>query len=80
MSAPDGGAPRGTGEGGRITPADIRAKAQQVAGGAQSQIRSVRPALNYAALAAGVVVVALAFWLGRHSGRRRSTIVEIRRG
>jgi hypothetical protein len=78
--SPSGERPQGTGPDGRITPEDIRRKAEELAGGVQDQVRAARPALNYAAIAAGAVVVLAAFWLGRRSGRRRSTVVEIRRG
>ena len=46
----------------------------------EAKAQATRPLLTYAAVG-GVVLVALAaFWLGRRSGRRRSTVVEIRRG
>ncbi len=70
----------GSGPEGRITPDDIRAKAQEVAGGVENQVQSARPLLVYAAVGGAVLVTLVAFWLGRRSGRRRSTIVEIRRG
>ncbi len=73
-------APQGSGPGGRITPEDIRAKAEELAGGVDEQIQAKRSLLTYAAAGAAVVVVLAAFWLGRRSGRRRSTVVEIRRG
>ena len=73
-------APKGSGPGGRITPDDIRGKLEEVAAGVEDKVRAVRPLLTYAAVG-GVLLVALAaFWLGRRSGRRRSTVVEIRRG
>lgn len=73
-------APKGTGPGGRITPQDIRAGAEELAGGVEDDIQAARPVMTYAAVAAGLVLVLAAFWLGRRSGRRKSTIVEIRRG
>ena len=73
-------APKGTGPGGRITPGDIRASADELAGGVEQDIQATRPIMTYAAVAGGLVVVLAAFWLGRRSGRRKSTIVEIRRG
>lgn len=69
----------GTGPGGRITADDIRAKADELAGGVETDVQATRPLLMYAAVGAGAVLVLVAFWLGRRSGRRRSTIVEIRR-
>lgn len=70
----------GSGPGGRITPEDIKAKAQALAGGVESQVREARPLLGYAAVGGALLVTLAAFWLGRRSGRRRSTVVEIRRG
>ena len=70
----------GSGPGGRITPDDIRAKAQELAGGVDSKVEPARPLLMYAAVGGAVLFALAAFWLGRRSGRRRSTVVEIRRG
>lgn len=78
--AADKPAATGRGPGGRITPDDIRAKAQELAGGVESQVQAARPLLMYAALGGALLVTLAAFWLGRRSGRRRSTVVEIRRG
>jgi hypothetical protein len=71
---------RGTGPGGRITPEDIRTSAEDLAGGVEGDVQAVRPLMTYVAVGAGLLVVMAAFWLGRRSGRRRSTVVEIRRG
>jgi hypothetical protein len=72
--------PVGSGPGGRITPEDIKVKAAELAGGAEAQVRAKLPLLTYVAIAGGAAVVVAVFLLGRRSGRRRSTIVEIRRG
>lgn len=73
------GRPAGSGPDGRITPDDIRTKAQELVAGVEGQVRSKMPLLVYAATGAAVVVVVAAFLLGKRSGRRRSTFVEIRR-
>jgi hypothetical protein len=72
-------APQGSGPGGRITPDDIRAKASELATGVEGQVESVRPVMTYVAVGAVLLVAVTAFWLGRRSGRTRSTFVEIRR-
>ena len=77
---PSGSGPQGSGPGGKITPEDIKAKVEELAGGLESQVRAKVPLLRYVAVGGAVVVVLAAFWLGRRSGRRRSTVVEIRRG
>ena len=70
----------GSGPAGSITPEDIRAKVQELAGGVQDQVQAKIPLVRYVAIGGAVVVLVAAFMLGRRSGRRRSTIVEIRRG
>ncbi len=80
MSPRTGAKATGTGPGGRITPEDIRRKADELAGGVREQVDAARPVVNYVAIAGGALVLVAAFLLGRRSGRRRSTIVEIRRG
>lgn len=71
--------PRGSGPGGRIEVADIRAKLEELKGEVDSGTDAVKPYLLYAAIGGAVVVVTLAFLVGRSRGRRKSTWVEIRR-
>jgi hypothetical protein len=69
----------GSGPGGKIELADIRQKLEEIRGEVDTTKDSVRPYLTYAAVAGVVVVVALAFIVGRKRGRRKSTWVEVRR-
>jgi pyruvate/2-oxoglutarate dehydrogenase complex dihydrolipoamide acyltransferase (E2) component len=69
----------GSGPGGQITRDDIQARLNEVAGGAQEQVAAAKPTLTYAAVGGALLVIGLAFILGRRRGRRRSTVVEIRR-
>lgn len=82
--SPRGGAspsaPAGSGPDGRITPEDLRAKVEELAGGVEAQVQAKLPLVKYAAVGGAVLVVLAIFMLGRRSGRRRSTVVEIRRG
>ncbi len=71
--------PQGSGPGGLITPDDIRAKAEQLVSGVEGQVQSARPTLTYVAVGGVLLMVFIAFFLGRRSGRTRSTLVEIRR-
>jgi hypothetical protein len=67
------------GEGARVDRGDIEAKLREIRGEVDSLGDSTR---NYAIVAGAVVavaVVALAFTLGRRKGRRRTTVVEVRR-
>jgi membrane protein DedA with SNARE-associated domain len=47
---------------------------------AEGSVQSAKPLLMYAAVGGALFVVLVSYWLGRRGGRRRSTIVEIRRG
>lgn len=75
----DDGRIRGSGPGGRIELSDIKEKLDEITGEVDEATRNARPMLTYAAVGAAVVVVSLAFLLGRRAGRRKSTWVEIRR-
>ena len=73
------GPPKGSGPGGRIEISDIRAKLGELAGEVDDTTEKARPILTYAAVGGAVVLVVVAFTLGRRRGRRRSTWVEVRR-
>jgi hypothetical protein len=63
----------------RITRDDLEAKIRSL----QGNVEETRQSALSTAIAVGAVVavgvVAVAFWVGRRSGRRRSTVVEVRR-
>ncbi len=64
---------------GRITRADIESKLREMRGEVQETAEAAKvPIMAIAAGVAAVVVVA-AFMLGKRRGRRKSTVVEIRR-
>ncbi|MEY2467744.1 MAG: hypothetical protein QOF21_442 [Actinomycetota bacterium] len=68
-----------TAEAPRITRDDIETKIRQLKGDAE-EIASVPKANGIlVAAVAGIVVIALAYFLGRRRGRKRSAFVEIRR-
>jgi len=63
----------------RITRADIEAKLRDMRGEVEQTAEAAKtPILAIAAGVAGFVVV-VAFLLGKRRGRRKSTVVEIRR-
>jgi len=62
-----------------VTLEDIRAKLGEIKGDVFEAAALPAPLRTYGPLAAGVVAVVVAFWLGRRLGRRKSTWVEIRR-
>lgn len=77
-TAPDRAA--GTnGANGRITRHDIETKLRQIRGDVDSATESAKGAGSLAAGVAVVVIVAVAYLIGKKRGRRKSTTVEIRR-
>ena len=69
----------GSGPGGRIEISDIRAKLEEIQGDTSEVVERSRSTVIIGAVAGVVVVVGVAFGLGRRRGRRKSTWVEIRR-
>lgn len=66
-------------EGKPIDRARIEAKFRELRGEVDQTAESARGALVAVGAVAAVGVVLVAFWLGRKRGRKRSTVVEIRR-
>ena len=63
----------------RITRNDLEDKFRELEGGARDQATSARSTVVTAGAVAALVLLLLAFLLGSRKGRKRSTIVEIRR-
>ena len=63
----------------RITRADLEDKFRELEGGARDQAESARSTLVTAGVVAALLLLLLAFLLGTRKGRKRSTVVEIRR-
>ena len=71
--------PRGSGEDGKITRDDIESKFRELQGEGEFYVDEAR---SYALLAGAAIVGGLllvAFALGRGRGRKKRTVVEIRR-
>ena len=68
-----------TARSGPISRADIEAKLNEIKGGAESTANAAKPAVAAVAVVAVVAIVGVAFLLGRRKGKKRSTVVEIRR-
>jgi hypothetical protein len=62
-----------------VTRADIEAKLHEIRGLTDTSTEVAQQAVKPALIAVGVAVVVVAFLLGRRRGRKRSTIVEVRR-
>ncbi len=73
------GAPVGSGPGGRIEIGDIRSQLEEIRGDTTEAAEQAKPAAMLGAVAGVVLLVGVAFLLGRRRGRRKSTWVEIRR-
>jgi hypothetical protein len=62
-----------------VTRADIEAKLAEIRGVADDTAEVAEGAAKTGLVVAGVGVVVIAFLLGRRRGRKKSTIVEVRR-
>ena len=62
-----------------ITRDDLEDKFRELEGDAREQVVSARSTLVTAGVVAALLLLLLAFLLGTRKGRKRSTVVEIRR-
>ena len=74
MSAPTGAAPQP-----KITRADIEAKFRQIQGDVETGVESGRDIGKIGMIVGAVVAVGVIYLLGRRHGRKKRTIVEIKR-
>ncbi len=63
----------------RISRDDLEAKLREMSGGVEDTVEAARPKLIGSAVGALLLVVFVAYLLGRRSGRARSAVVEIRK-
>jgi hypothetical protein len=64
---------------GPITRADIEAKLRDITGDVTDTVDAARGIGVAVAVGAGVLFIVSAYWLGRRKGRKRKTVLEIRR-
>ena len=64
---------------GKITPADLEAKMRELQSEGDEAVDTAKSYALAAAAAVGVVVFVLAFTMGKRRGKKKSTVVEIRR-
>ncbi len=64
---------------GKVSKSDIEQKLRDLQGGVEKAVASQRQKIIGAAVAAGVLTILIAFLLGRRSGKKKNTVVEIRR-
>ena len=66
-------------EQGRLTRGDIEAKLHEMRGDVEETAQEAKTPLLAIAGGVAVAIVIVAFMLGKRRGRRKSTVVEIRR-
>jgi hypothetical protein len=69
----------GAGQRGPITRADLEAKLRDITGDVADTVDKARGIGVAVAVGAGAIFVVTAYWLGRRKGRKRKTVLEIRR-
>ena len=62
-----------------VSRADIEASLRAIQTGVEDKVKSKRTRIIQGASAAAIIMVLLVYFIGRRSGRKRSTVVEIRR-
>lgn len=70
---------RGRDQGGRISPDDIRSKLGEIQGEATHQVEGAKSQLLAIGAGAAILLLVIAFLLGRRGGKRSSAIIEVRR-
>jgi len=63
----------------KITPQDLENKLKLLQGDVQGKVDDKKSTIATAAAAGSVVLLLIFFMLGKRSGKKRSTVVEIRR-
>lgn len=63
----------------KITPQDLENKLKALQGDVQSKVDDKKSTIATTAAAGGMVLLLIFFLLGKRSGKKRSTVVEIRR-
>lgn len=63
----------------KITPQDLEDKLRSLQGDIQHKVDDKKASIAGIAAGAGVVVMLIMFFLGKRAGKKRSTVVEIRR-
>jgi hypothetical protein len=64
---------------GKITREDIKAKLAEIQGDATETVEEAKNQILAVAATVGVVVLVAVYLIGRRSGRKRSTIIELKR-
>lgn len=63
----------------RVSRDDLEAKFRDLQGGVQDKFEDRKKTLVMGAVAGGLVLLLLVFLIGKRSGKKKTTLVEIRR-
>ena len=63
----------------RVSRADIEAKLREIRGEVDDTTNTAKPYALAAGVAVAIGVVALVYTMGRRKGKKRTTVVEVRR-
>lgn len=63
----------------KVTRADIEAKFREIQGDVETGVESGRDVGKVAAIVGGVLAIGIVYLMGRRHGRKKRTIVEIKR-
>lgn len=63
----------------RITRADIEAKLVEIKGEVDETAERAKPLLMAVAVAGAIVLIGVAYVMGKRKGKRKTTVVEVRR-
>ena len=77
--SPDTTTPAKTTPDKKITRDDIEAKLRELRGDVDEKVEVAKPPAIAIAVGVAVATVVVAYWLGRRRGRKRQTVLEIRR-
>lgn len=63
----------------RVTPEDIRSKLTEIQGEATEQVEAAKNQVIAVGVLLGILLLMIAFLLGRRGGKRASAVIEVRR-
>jgi hypothetical protein len=64
---------------GPVTKADIEAKLREIKGEVDEDVENAKPIAEMVAIGGVILLILLAYFLGRRKGKKKTTVVEIRR-
>lgn len=64
---------------GKVRPEDIQSKLNEIQGDALEQVEEAKSQLLAVGLGIGIVLLLVAFILGRRRGQSKATVIEVRR-